>query len=185
MQFLHRLLTPLTLLCFAWVCLAADTNPSKPDNSKPAAKDTAAKPVAKPAPPLKVQKFQAVVVWATDSEKPPEKDEELHPVEPDLKEKIKFLKWKNYFQVGDRKHVTISPGQTKEIALSHKCRLKLCADDKEGLKIDLIGEDKLVLSKKQNMPQKDILVIGGDDKDATAWLVVLRPENSSAEETSK
>src|SRR6478736_8477672 len=143
MPLLHRLLAPLTLLSLAWVCLAADTAaPPKPDNSKPPAKDAGSKPVAKAAPPLKVQKFQAVVVWATDSEKPPEKEEELHPVEPDLKEKVKFLKWKNYFQVGDRKHVTISPGQpAQEIKLSNKCRLKICEDEKEALKIDLIGED--------------------------------------------
>jgi hypothetical protein len=177
MQFLHRLFVPLTLLCFAWICLAADSAPTKPDNSKAPAKDATTKPAAKPPPPLKVQKFQAVLVWATDDEKPPEKEEELHPVEPDLKEKIKFLKWKNYFQVGDRKKVTISPGQpAQEVKLSHKCRIKVCEDEKEALKVDLIGEDKLVFSKKQNMPQKDILVIGGDDKDATAWLVVLRPE---------
>src|SRR6185369_904173 len=106
MQFLHRLIIPLTLVCFGWVCFAADTDTAKPGHSKPAPKDTAAKPAAKAAPPLKGQKFQAVVVWATDTEKPPEKEEELHPVEPDLKEKVKFLKWKNYFQVGDRKKVT-------------------------------------------------------------------------------
>jgi hypothetical protein len=179
MPLLHRLLAPAALLLSACVSLVvADTNSSKPDSSKTPPQDASAKPAAKPAAaPQKVQKFQAVVVWATDSEKPPEKEEELHPVEPDLKEKIKFLKWKNYCQVGDRKHVTLSPGQTHNVDLSHKCRLKLCEDEKEGLKIDLIGEGKLVLSKKQNMPQKDILVIGGDAENSTAWLVVLRPEN--------
>ena len=171
MPFLHRLLAPLALVCCALLCLAADTN------NKPAAKADTNKPVAKTVPAKKAQKFQAVVVWATDSEKPPEKEEELHPVEPDLKEKIKFLKWKNYFQVGDRKQIEISAGQTREVPLSHKCQLKLCEDEKEGLKVDLIGEGKLVLSKKQNMPQKDILVIGGDAENSTAWLVVLRPEN--------
>lgn len=158
MHFLHRLLVPLSFLLFAAVVFSADTNKPAPASTRPE------------------RKFQAVVVWATDDEKPAEKEEELHPVEPDLKEKIKFLKWKNYFQVGDRKHVAIHPGETREVQLSHKCKLKLYENDKEGLQVELIGENRPVIKKNQSMPLKDILIIGGDDKDATAWMVVLRPE---------
>ena len=158
MQLSLRLLIVFSLLPLAAAVFSADTN--------------------KPAQKVSEQKLMAVVVWATDDEKPPEKEEELHPVEPDLKEKIKFLKWKNYFQVGDRKHIKIKPGETQEVKLSNKCKLKLHETQQEGLEVELIdGEkNKPVLKKNQSMPLKDILIMGGDDKDATGWLVVLRPE---------
>jgi hypothetical protein len=130
----------------------------------------------KAAPKAPEQKFQAILVWATDDDKPPEKEEELKAVEPELKEKIKFLKWKNYFQVGERKTVAIRAGETQELELSHKCKLKLKQTEKEGLAVELIGENKSVIKKNQTMPLKDILIIGGEGKDATGWLVVLRPE---------
>jgi hypothetical protein len=161
MQLSHRLLIAFASLSLAMATFCAETK----DTNKPAAK-------------VEEQKFMAVVVWATDDEKPAEKEEELHPVEADLKEKIKFLKWKNYFQVGDRKHVKIKPGETQMVKLSHKCLLKLHQTPQQGLEVELIdGEkNKPVLKKNQSMPLKDILIMGGDDKDATAWLVVLRPE---------
>jgi hypothetical protein len=157
MQFLYRIFAGLLALVFS-LSLAADTNKSTP---KPGA-----------------QKFQAILVWATDGEKPAEKEEELKSLEPELRAKIpKFLKWKNYFQVGDRKHVTINGGETKEVQLSHKCNLKLRLSEKEGLQVELIGDGKPVVKKNQTMPLKDdVLIIGGDDKDATAWMVVLKPE---------
>jgi hypothetical protein len=175
MQLSHRLLIPFSSLLLAAVAFFADTkDPKEPKDTKDTNK------AVTPVKSAELQSFQAVVVWATDDEKPPEKEEELHPAEPDLKEKIKFLKWKNYFQVGDRKHVQIKPGETKEVQLSHKCKLKLHATLQQGLEVELIAVDgdknKPVLKKNQTMPLKDILVIGGDDKDANAWLVVLRPE---------
>src|SRR6187401_2211432 len=121
MQLSQRLLIPLSSLLLAAVAFCADS------------KDT-----NKPAPKVAEQKLMAVVVWATDDEKPPDKEEELHPVEPDLKEKVKFLKWKNYFQVGDRKHVKIKPGETQMVQLSSKCRLKLHETAQEGLEVELI-----------------------------------------------
>ena len=69
MQLSQRLLIPLSSLLLAAVAFCADS------------KDT-----NKPAPKVAEQKLMAVVVWATDDEKPPDKEEELHPVEPDLKE---------------------------------------------------------------------------------------------------
>jgi len=154
-------LSLLTLLLLTSVTLWADTNKAAP----------------KPAE----QRFHAILVWATDDEKPPEKEEELRAIEPKLKERIKFLKWKNYFQVGERKHISIRPNETKEIQLSHKCKLKLHETEKEGLQVQLIGENRPVLSKTQSMPLKDVLIIGGDAKDATAWMVVLVPEGGQPE----
>ncbi len=169
MQFLPRVFVRAWPVSLVFLVSVALLGPVLADTNK------AATPAATPAKGAE-QKFQAVVVWATDDEKPAEKEEELHAVEPDLKEKIKFLKWKNYFQVGERKHIAVHANETKEVQLSHKCILRLHATDKEGLQVELIGENRPVIKKNQSMPLKDILIIGGDDKDATAWMVVIRPE---------
>jgi len=162
MQCLHRLLAVLPALLIAALTVSADTNKPTPA----AAKQTDEKP----------HKFHAILVWATDDDKPLEKEEELKAIEPALKEKIKFLKWKNYFQVGERKEITIKAGETKERQLSHKCKLKVHLTEKEGLQVELIGEGIPVIKKNHSMPLKDVLIIGGDDKDANAWMVVLKPE---------
>lgn len=153
---MHRLLALLPALLLSAFTLSADTNNS-------------------PVKPAEM-KFHAILVWATDDEKPPEKEEELKAIEPALKEKFKFLKWKNYFQVGDRKHVTVKGSEPSEVKLSHKCKLRLRQTEKEGLQVELIGEGTPVIKKNQTMPLKDILIIGGDDKNATAWMVILKPE---------
>ncbi|HTG44561.1 MAG TPA: hypothetical protein VK633_08515 [Verrucomicrobiae bacterium] len=123
------------------------------------------------------QKFQAILIWGTDGDKPPEKEKELTSVEGGLKDKFKnIFKWKNYFQVGERKTVLIHSGETKQLQLSHKCQLKLHQTDKEGLEVELIGEGIPVVKRKHTMPLKDILILAGDDKNSTAWFVVLKPE---------
>jgi hypothetical protein len=156
MLYMHRFLAVLPALLLAASSLSAENN--------------------KPAPKPAELKFEAILVWATDDDKPAEKEEELKAIEPALKEKFKFLKWKNYFQVGDRKHISIQGAEPKEVKLSHKCKLKLSQTEKEGLQVELIGEGTPVIKKNQTMPLKDILIIGGDDKNATAWMVVLKPE---------
>src|SRR5436190_3654819 len=104
MQLLYRVVAVSAVLLFCGWVLRADTN-------KAASKQAE-------------QKFNAILVWATDDDKPPEKEEELKAIEPGLRDKFKFFKWKNYFQVGDRKHVTIHLNEPTEVPLSHKCKLK-------------------------------------------------------------
>jgi hypothetical protein len=157
MQFLRRSAVLFSISLLAFAPLRADTNKTAPK-------------------PPEDQKLQAVLIWATDEEKPSDQEKELKDLEPALKDKIKFLKWKNYFEVGERKSVVIRSGETKALQLSHKCQLKLHYTDKEGLQVELIGDNKPVWKKNQTMPGKDILIIGGDDKNSTAWLVALKSE---------
>jgi hypothetical protein len=158
MQFIHRPLAviPALLLILAPVVFAADTN--------------------KPAPKPAEQKLQAILIWGTDEDKPENPQHELNEVEAGLKDKFRnIFKWKNYYRVGERRSFSIHPGETKPVQLSHKCTIKVHQSDKDGLDVELIGEGKPVL-KHQSMPLKDLLIIAGDDKNSTAWFVVLRPE---------
>lgn len=120
------------------------------------------------------QKFAAMVIWGTDSEKPDDKD--LKDVDPALKEKFKkIFKWKNYYEVS-RTNVVAKAGQSKHFTLSKKCDVKLHLTESEGMEVEMFGEGKSVYKGKHSMPVKDILILAGDDKNATAWFVVLKPE---------
>jgi hypothetical protein len=120
------------------------------------------------------QKFAAVLIWGTDGEKPEGKD--LKDVDNSLKDKFKkIFKWKNYFEV-TRKPFQLKTGDAHTIKLSSKCDLKVHQSEKEGMEVELIGEGNFVVKRKQAMPLTDILILAGDDKNATAWFVVIKPE---------
>lgn len=119
-------------------------------------------------------KYTAILIWGTDGPKPPEK--ELKDVDTKLTEKIKrIFKWKNYYEV-KRQNVNLKTGETKHLDMSHKCSVKLHLTEKEGMEVELWGDGKSVYKGKQSMPLKDILILAGDDKNATAWFVVLKPQ---------
>ena len=119
------------------------------------------------------EKYTAMLVWGTDGEKPADKD--LKEVEGKLVEKFKkIFKWKNYYEV-NRNDFTLKPGESKHLKLSDKCEVKLLLTEKEGMEVELIGEKVSVYKGRQSMPLKDVLIVAGDDKNATAWFVVLKP----------
>ena len=121
------------------------------------------------------QKFTAMLIWGTDGEKPQEKEKDLKDVDPALKEKFKnIFKWKNYFEV-TRTNVVVKSGEPQNLKLSDKCEVKINHTDK-GTEFELIGEKKSMAKQTVSMPVKDIQVIAGPDKNATAWFVVLKPE---------
>jgi len=127
-----------------------------------------------PKTEAKPQKFAAILIWGTDGERPEGKD--LKDVDNNLKEKFKkIFKWKNYFEV-TRKPFDLKTGDTHMLKLSSKCDVKVHQSEKEGMEVELIGEGNFVVKRKQAMPLTDILILAGDDKNATAWFVVIKPE---------
>lgn len=120
------------------------------------------------------QKFSAILIWGTDSPKPEGKD--LKDVDSALKDKFqKIFKWKNYFEVS-KKPFSLHQGESHMLKLSPKCEVKVHQSEQEGLEVELYGEGKFVVKRKQTMPLSDILILAGDDKNASAWFVVIKPE---------
>lgn len=123
--------------------------------------------------PAAVQKYTAILIWGADGPKPEDKD--LKEVDGKLTEKFtKIFKWKSYYEV-KRSDFELKTGEPKQVELSHKCEVRLHLTEKEGLEVELLGEGRSVYKGKQSMPLKDILILAGDDKNATAWFVVLKP----------
>ena len=119
-------------------------------------------------------KFEALLLWGTNDNAPPE-GKEYTPVPPEVRKKLQELplKWTNWFVVR-RKDFTVAPGTTKEVTMSDKCELKLKVLGGNETEVSLIGKGKEVMKRKQNLPKQEILFLGGNAPNSTAWLVALK-----------
>jgi hypothetical protein len=115
--------------------------------------------------------LKAKLVWGTDSDKP--EDRGLKELDPKLTERLKgVFKWKNYFEVREQKF-SVPPGGPKKVEMSKKCEIEVQNLQKGGVEVKLFGEGKLLKTVKQVIPPGELLVLAGDDKNKTAWFVVL------------
>ena len=119
-------------------------------------------------------KLQAFLLWGTDDNKPPE-GKAYKPVELEIRQKLKDLplKWTNWFEV-NRKDFSLAQGETKEVPISEKCKLIVRRFIGHELEVTLIGKGKEVVKRKQSLPKGEMLVLGGNAPNSTAWLVVLK-----------
>ena len=118
-------------------------------------------------------KYHAQLIWGTDDEKPSGKN--LTPVGMPLKEKLcGVFKWKNYFVVGAQ-DIRVSAGGNAKAKLSDKCELEIQDMGKGAVEAKLIGEGKLWSRIRKTIPQGEHLILAGDDKNSTAWFVIVTP----------
>jgi len=127
--------------------------------------------VQAPADDLKLQAF---LLWGTDEVKPPE-GKAYQPVDLEIRQKLKDLplKWTNWFEV-NRKDFVAPQGTIKEVSMSEKCQLQVRKMIGPELEVTLIGKGKEVMKRKQSLPKGEMLVLGGNAPNSTAWLVVLK-----------
>jgi len=120
-----------------------------------------------------VLKLQVQLVWGTNDERSP--DPKHKPVESDVKAKLKELplKWTNYFEV-NRKGFEVLPSSVTKVALSEKCELDVKSLGSSKLEVALFGKGKETLRRIQTLPKGEMLVLGGNAPNSTAWLVVLK-----------
>jgi hypothetical protein len=118
-------------------------------------------------------KIQAQLVWGTNDDHSP--NPKHKPVEPDVREKLKELplKWSNYFEV-NRKDVELPPSSITKVPLSEKCQLEIKSLGGSKLAVTLFGKGKETWKGTQALPKGEMLVLGGNAPNATAWLVVLK-----------
>lgn len=117
-------------------------------------------------------RFQVQLVWGANDDKP---DEPLKEVDSNLKEKLTAVfKWKHYYVVTNQT-VAVAQGLPKRLKLSKKCEIEVQNLGKSWIEVQLFGEGKLVNKVKQPVIPPELLVIAGDDKNNTAWFVVLNP----------
>ena len=119
-------------------------------------------------------KLQAFLLWGTDESKPPE-GKPYQPVQPDIRQKLRDLplKWTNWFEV-KRVAFAVPQGTVREVPMSEKCQVNVRKLAGPEVEVSLIGKGKEVVKRKQSFPKGELLVLGGNAPNSTAWLVVLK-----------
>ncbi len=119
-------------------------------------------------------KLQAFLLWGTDDNKPPE-GKSYQPANLEVRQKLKDLplKWTNWFEVR-RVDFAVPQGGAKEVAVSTKCQLNVRKLAGAEVEVSLIGKGKEVVKRRQALPKGEMLVLGGNAPNSTAWLVVLK-----------
>jgi hypothetical protein len=128
-------------------------------------------------------KFQVALIWGTNKENPT--DPTLKEVDPKLKEGLqKIFKWKHYYEVkrdSNKEPFVVAKKGSSERKLSEKCKIEARQIDgrdsgKPMLEVKVIGEGNWVKTVRQPVVPKEYLTIAGDDKNDTAWFIVLTPK---------
>jgi hypothetical protein len=117
-------------------------------------------------------RVEAILVWATQVAKT--NDASLKELEPQLTRKLrKAYKWDLYYEVR-RKEVTVSGKEATKIPISEKCLLDIKHLGEERFEVHLTGKGKAVSRSVESLAHGHIMVVAGDDKNDTAWLIVIR-----------
>ena len=118
-------------------------------------------------------KVEAQLIWATNDAKSP--NPKHKPVDADTLKKLQGLplKWSNYFQV-NKIMVELPQGELKKASLSEKCELEMKNLDSTKVEVTHFGKGKKVGTRIQALPKGEMLVLGGNAPNSTAWFVVLK-----------
>lgn len=120
--------------------------------------------------------MKATLVWGCDDPMP--KADNIKPVSPEVAKKLGgIFKWKHYYYVDKgQQEAKIAEKAEHKFVLSDKCTVEVKNEGKQ-FTAKLHGEGKLL--KTLNIPAKpgEDTVLAGDDKNATAWFVILTPKH--------
>ena len=119
-------------------------------------------------------KLRATLIWGTDMAD--QTDPKIKKVDAKMAEKLcGIFKWKHYFEV-ERQQASLVENATKRLKMSDKCEVEVLNQGKSGFEAKLFGEGKLCRTYKGVIPVGEHLVLAGDEKNLTAWFVVITPE---------
>jgi hypothetical protein len=117
-------------------------------------------------------RLEAILVWATHVAKT--NDASLKELEPELAKRLsKRLKWNLYYEV-KRKEATVSGKDATHVQISEKCSLDIKHLGEHRFEVNLTGKGKAVSRTVESLAHGHIMVVGGDDKNDTGWLIVIR-----------
>lgn len=127
-------------------------------------------------------KLEARLVWGTNDEKP---GANCKPVDASLSEKLHgMLKWKNYFEITNQIS-SIPVGKTRDIKMSDRCTLHVKNLGHSRIEVNCIGDGKEVCKGAYTLAPPKWVVLGGNDKDNTAWFIGVRSTDTDPKAISK
>ena len=120
------------------------------------------------------RKLEARLLWGTDDAKSP--DPSHKPLDGTLAKKIKSmpLKYKNYFEV-NRLSFAINDKDYTKVEMSKQCYIEVKKTGESNVEVILYGKGKMVKRVDSSLSKGETVILGGDDKNGTAWLVVVNP----------
>jgi hypothetical protein len=118
-------------------------------------------------------KLEAHLIWGANDAKSP--DPQHKPVDPEVAKKLRQspLKWQHYFEV-TRKQFVVPTAGAKKVAMSKDCEINVRNLGNSSVELSYFGKGQLVGKITQALPKGELLVIGGNAPNFTAWFVVLR-----------
>src|SRR5882672_8129061 len=120
------------------------------------------------------RKVEARLIWGTNEEKSP--DPKHKPLDGELAKKLHEmpLKWKNFFEV-NRQIFTINTNSYTNVMMSKQCSIEVKDKGGNNVTVKLYGQGKQVNRVDKPLPKGEVLTIGGDAKNNSAWLITVRP----------
>jgi hypothetical protein len=116
-------------------------------------------------------KLEAKLIWGTDDDKSP--NPEHKEVDPATRERLrKVFKWKNYFVVNRVVKEVPNRGSNK-FELSKQCTIEIRELEGPRVEVKLVGEGKEVHKTIKTISKGEPVVYAGDDKNQSAWFVVI------------
>lgn len=117
-------------------------------------------------------KIESQLVWGTNDPKPATG---LRLVGPKMSARLKSspFKWDHYYEVNRQTNSVTLNGETR-VKMSKNCEISITNLGDSQLRCRLFGHGVLVSDVTQALPKGELLVIGGDAENATAWFVILR-----------
>jgi len=118
-------------------------------------------------------KLEAQLVWGTNDGSSP--NPKHKPVDAETRKKLKDLplKWTNYFEE-TRKSFEVSEGGAKRVSLSDRCDVEVKNLGGSKIEVTHFGKGEKVVKQTQDLPKGDLLVLGGNAPNSTAWLVIVK-----------
>jgi hypothetical protein len=121
--------------------------------------------------PAEDLRLVAQLIWSTDGAKPA--DAKIKELDKETQVKLKgVFRWKNYYEVS-REEFRVPAESKQRVRMSKKCEIEVEHQGRSAIEVKLYGEGKLLLTKRQVLRPGELLVLAGDDKDDTAWFVIL------------
>jgi hypothetical protein len=118
-------------------------------------------------------KLRAQLIWGTNDDTSPNPNHK--EIDAALHKKLSgIFKWKSYFEVHNQL-ASIPPKGMKRLKLSPKCEVEIKNLGGGQIAAKLFGEGKLQADHRYNTARKEPLVLGSEDKNKTAWFVILSP----------
>lgn len=120
-------------------------------------------------------KFESLLVWATNNEKP--ESQNYKPVDEETRKNLESLglKWKHFYEV-KRVAFEAPNGESGKVAISEKSSISVKVLKDKKVEVVFYGKDGKECSRSEQTikPGKMIVHGGNVPENATAWLVTLK-----------